>query len=234
VFSLQSLLISKTFRSQTMKKVLFQLALVTSMVGAISPSAWSDTLPDQDVLTTNPAPELEADTSNAVTLGTNTGLVVQFPIPLTLTVDEGQPYPISLPLAQAILDDQGNVVVPAQTPVGMRLQPQDGGVQLIAESLVINGQLISITAVGPTIPGTTVTYEGANASASQSSAVFSNLFANAAGLLSNGNPNLYSQGGMLGSIVGTLAGLQSPETARVVQIPKDATYVLSLTIPVTF
>lgn len=217
-----------------MKKALFQLALVTSVVGTIAPTAWADPLLDQDSFATPPAPELPSNAANAITLGTNTGLVVQFPIPLTLTVDEGQPYPISLPLAQAIQDDQGNIVVPAQTPVGMRLQPQDGGVQLIAESIVVNGQLIPITGVGPTIPGTTVTYEGANALASQSSAVYGDLFANAAGLFSNGNPTLYSQGGMLGSIVGTLAGLQSAETARVVQIPQNATYVLSLTVPVTF
>lgn len=205
------------------KSLLVQGALVAALIGAIAPPTLANPLP---------SPAEVAPTS--VTLGTDTGLVVQFPIAFNLTIDEGQPYPISLPLAQAILDDQGHVLVPAQTPVGIRLQPQNGGVQLIAESLVVNGRLIPISGYGPIIPGTTMTYEGANAAATQSSAVFSDLFANAAGLLSNGDPNSYSQGGMLGGIVGTLAGLQSPQTARVVQIPKDATYVLSLNTSVSF
>ncbi|MEO1123186.1 MAG: hypothetical protein AAFX95_03830 [Cyanobacteria bacterium J06639_16] len=222
-----------------MKKFsLIQLALVASVLGAIAPASWAQSdpvtehlLPQTTAGLANPMPT--APTS-PVTLGTDTALVVQFPIALTLTIDEGQPYPISLPLVQAILDHQGNVIVPAQTPVAIQLRPQDGGVQLVAESLVVNGQLIPIVASGSVIPGITVTYEDANAMASESSAVFSSLFANTAGLLTNGNPNSYTQGGMLGSIVGTIAGLQSAETARVVQIPKDATYVLSLTTPVTF
>ncbi|MBE7379823.1 MAG: hypothetical protein F6J95_000240 [Leptolyngbya sp. SIO1E4] len=232
-----------------MQKFLFiQLAVATSLLGAIAPASWAESMPTANPPATNlpatnspapaTAPTLTTETpvtpEAPITLNGGTGLVVQFPIALTLTIDEGQPYPISLPLTQAILDDQGNVIIPAQTPVGMLLQPQEGGVQLVAESLVVNGQLIPIVGMGPTIPGTTVTYEEANAAATQSGAVFSDLFANAAGLMGNGNPNLYSQGAMLGSIVGTLAGLQSPETARVVQIPQGASYVLSLTTEVTF
>lgn len=223
-----------------MKKLpIIQVVLAVSMLGAIAPAGWADSnafTPELPPTTTDGfATPTEPVTPVApVTLGTDTAIVVQFPLEVTLTIDEGQPYPVSLPLAQDILDAQGNVVVPAQSLVAMQLQPQEGGVKLVASSLVVNGQLVPIEGVGPIIPGTTVTYEDANASATDSSAVFSNLFANAAGLVTSGNPDSYTQGAMLGSVVGTIAGLQSAETARIVQIPQNATYVLSLTTPVTF
>ena len=234
-----------------MQKLPFiQLALVAAMVGAIAPASWADSAafspelppattdssatPDS-LTTTDPfATPDPVEPTAPVTLGTDTAIVVQFPIALTLTVEEGQPYPISLPLAQDILDGDGNVVIPAASPVSLSLQPHEGGMQLVAESVVVNGQLIAMAGLGPIIPGTTVAYEDANANAANSSAVFSDLFANAAGLMSNGDPNTYTQGAMLGSVVGAITGLSSADTAQVVQIPQGATYVLSLTTPVTF
>lgn len=224
-----------------MKKQFLSMVCTVSMLGSLS-------LPGLAQTATSPQaelpPRLETESSSVqpmmppaqgrgpVTLPQSTGIIVIFPS--EVVIDAGQPrdYPMTLPLAQAIVDGAGNVVVPENTPVSVMLRPTEGGAQVIAQSLVVNGQIVPIEASSPLIPGTTVTHMRANDRAVENGAVWGRLVGSGFGFMSGGDPDEFDRGAMLGSAVGLLSGLRSPENTRVVQIPQGSVFVLSLSAPV--
>jgi hypothetical protein len=52
------------------------------------------------------------------------------------------------------------------------------------------------------------------------------------GFISQGDPDQFDRGAMLGSAVGLISGLRSAENTRIVQIPQSSVYVLSLEAPI--
>ncbi len=171
--------------------------------------------------------------SSQITIPQSTGIIVSFPAAVVVDVGQRQDFPLTLPLAQAILDDAGNVIAPENTPVSIVLKPTDGGAQIVAQSLVIAGQIVPIQASSPMIPGTTITHMRANDRAVENGAVWGRIMGSGFGFLGNGDPDRFDRGAMLGSAMGLLSGLRSPENTRVVQIPQGSVYVLSLEAPIT-
>ena len=98
---------------------------------------------------------------------------------------------------------------------------------------MINGRIVAIKASSQIIPGTTITYKRANDKAVENSSIWSQIGGDTLGFFSQGNRRQFDRGAMLGSIVGFLAGLGSPENTRIVQIPQSSTYVLSLEAPIS-
>lgn len=49
---------------------------------------------------------------------------------------------------------------------------------------------------------------------------------------SNGDPEQFDRGAMLGSTIGIVSGLRSAENTRIVQIPQSSVYILSLEAPI--
>lgn len=168
-----------------------------------------------------------------VTIPQTTGIIVNFPAAVVMDVGQPHEYPLTLPLAMAITDWDGNVIAPENTPVSIVLKPVDRGAQIVAQSLIINGQIVPIQASSPLIPGTTITHMRANDRAVENGAVWGRIMGSAMGYMANGDPDRFDRGAMLGSAIGLVSGLRSPENTRVVQIPQGSVYVLSLAAPVT-
>ncbi|MEA5514084.1 hypothetical protein [Nodularia sp. UHCC 0506] len=208
-------------------QMLLSLAYSISLLGSFTLPASSQPLPTQ--LTEQSQTEA---VSEEITIPQDTAIIVKFPASVTIDVGQNKAYPLTVPLTDAIEDEQGNIVVPQNTPVTINLQPTDGGARIIAKSLVINGRIVAIKASSQTIPGTIITYKRANDKAVENSSIWSQIGGDTLGFFSQGDSKQFDRGAMLGSIVGFLTGLGSPENTRVVQIPQSSTYVLSLEAPI--
>ncbi|MBD2457849.1 hypothetical protein H6G80_27755 [Nostoc sp. FACHB-87] len=171
--------------------------------------------------------------SSEITIPQDTAIIVAFPAPVTIDVGQKKDYPLTLPLASAIKDAQGNVIAPENTPVSIVLKPKEGGARIVAQSLVINGRIVTIKASSQVIPGTTITHVRANDKAVENGSVWGRIGGSTLGFISQGDPEQFDRGAMLGSAVGLLTGLRSAENTRIVQIPQSSVYVLSLEAPIS-
>ncbi|BAZ02647.1 hypothetical protein NIES37_66600 [Tolypothrix tenuis PCC 7101] len=209
-------------------QMLLSLACSLSLLGAV-------TVPASAQPTTNPSPQPTLQpqaASQDLTIPQDTAIIVSFPASVTVDVGQKKDYPLTLPLASAIKDAQGNVVAPENTPVTIVLKPTDGGAKIVAQSLVINGRIVSIKASSQMIPGTTITQKRANDKAVENGSVWGRLTGSTLGFISNGDPEQFDRGAMLGSAIGLVTGLRSAENTRIVQIPQSSVYVLSLEAPI--
>ncbi len=162
-------------------------------------------------------------------------IVVQLPQNLVVDVGQNQEHPTTVPLAQPIYDMQGNELVPAQSPVSIKVKPENGGARLVATSIVVRGQIVMLQAATDVIPGRTITEKSANQMARENSAVFGNLGGSVGGLfggLSRRADN-FELGGMIGSGIGILSGMGGAKDFRVVEFNSGMVYVLQMQAPVT-
>ncbi|MBD2595742.1 hypothetical protein H6G74_15600 [Nostoc spongiaeforme FACHB-130] len=203
--------------------LLLSLACSISLLGTV-------TLPTY----AQPVPTVQPQAiSSEITIPQDTAIIVAFPAPVTIDVGQKKDYPLTLPLASAIKDAQGNIIAPENTPVSIVLKPKEGGAKIIAQSLVINGKIVTIKASSQVIPGTTITHVRANDKAIENGSVWGRIGGSTLGFISQGDPEQFDRGAMLGSAVGLLTGLRSAENTRIVQIPQSSVYVLSLEAPIS-
>lgn len=208
-------------------QMLLSLAYSMSLLGSLTLPTSAQPLPTHPIGLSQ-----TLAVSDEITIPQDTAIIVKFPASVTIDVGQDQAYPLTVPLTNAIADDQGKIIVPQNAPVTINLKPTDGGVKIVAKSLVINGRIVDIKASSQTIPGTTIIYKRANDKAVENSSIWSQIGGDTLGFFSQGDPKQFDRGAMLGSIVGFLTGLGSPENTRVVQIPQSSTYVLSLDAPI--
>jgi hypothetical protein len=208
-------------------QIFLSLACSMSLLGAVTLPAIAQPVPSQP--TVQPQPQA---VSQDLTIPQDTAIIVSFPAPATIDVGQKQDFPLTLPLASAIKDAQGNVIVPENTPVTIILKPTNGGAKIVAQSLVVNGRIVAIKASSQMIPGNTITQKRANDKAVENGSVWGRLTGSTLGFLSNGDPEQFDRGAMLGSAIGIVSGLRSAENTRVVQIPQSSVYVLSLEAPI--
>ncbi|WP_066380887.1 MULTISPECIES: hypothetical protein [unclassified Anabaena] len=206
-------------------QTLLSLACSLSVLGSL-------TLPvtAQPVATEPTQPQV---VSPEISIPQDTALIVSFPAPVTVDVGQKKDYPLTVPLASAIQDAEGNTIAPENTPVTIVLKPSEGGAKIVAQSIVINGRIVAIKASSQIIPGTTITHKRANDKAVENGSIWGRIGGSTLGFFSNGDPDQFDRGAMLGSAVGLLSGLRSAENTRVVQIPQSSVYVLSLEAPIT-
>lgn len=203
---------------------LISLACSLSVLGSLN-------LPATAQIPTQPTQPQIA--SSEVSIPQDTAIIVSFPAPVTVDIGQKKDYPLTVPLASAIKDAQGNTIAAENTPVTILLKPIDGGAKIVAQSLVINGRIVAIKASSQIIPGTTITQKRANDKAIENGSVWGRIGGSTLGFFSNGDPEQFDRGAMLGSAVGLLTGLRSAENIRIVQIPQSSVYVLSLEAPIT-
>lgn len=201
-------------------KTLLSLACSVSLFSAFALPATAQPVPPS---TTQPQV-----VNTEASIPQDTALIISFPAPVTVDVGQKKDYPLTVPLASAIKDNQGNIIAPENTPVSIVLKPSDGGAKIVAQSIVINGRIVAIKASSQIIPGTTITHKRANDKAVENGSIWGRIGGSTLGFLSNGDPDQFDRGAMLGSAVGLLSGLRSPENTRIVQIPQSSVYVLSL------
>ncbi len=215
------------------KQMLFSLACSISLLSSFTLPANA-----QNVLT-QPSEETSATLqtqpqaiSQDITIPQTTAIVISFPQPLTVDVGQKQEYPFTVPLSQAIKDSQGNVLVPENTPVSIVLKPTKGGAKIVAKSLVVNRQIVSIEASTQMIPGRKITHMRANDKARDNGSVWGRIVGSGMGLVGGGDPEAFDRGAMAGNLVGGIIGVRTPENTRVVEIPQNGVYVLSLSAPI--
>lgn len=211
-------------------QMLLSLACSVSLLGSVTlPSSAQNVLTQPSGQTPATVPPTA---SQDITIPQSTAIVISFPQPLTVDVGQKQEYPLTVPLSQAIKDSLGNVLVPENTPVSIVLKPTKGGAKIVATSLVINGQIISIEASTQMIPGRTITHMRANDKARDNGSVWGRIAGSGAGFLGGGEPEAFDRGAMAGNFVGGIIGVRTPENTRVVDIPQNGVYVLSLNAPI--
>jgi hypothetical protein len=210
-------------------QMLLSLGYSIFLLGSITFSASAQPIPTQPTTGESQTQAVSED----ITIPQDTAIIIEFPASVTIDVGQNKAYPLTVPLTNAIEDNQGNIIVPKNTLVTINLKPTDGGVKIVAQSLVVNGRIVAIKASSQTIPGTTITYKRANDKAVENSSIWSQIGGDTLGFFSQGDPEQFDRGAMLGSIVGFLTGLSSAENVRIVQIPKSSIYVLSLEAPIS-
>jgi hypothetical protein len=210
-------------------RTLLNLAIAVSIVGSGSLPALAD-----QVVVVNTQTSSRGTLIPQTVIPQTAGVVISLPMPITVDVGQHQDYPLTVPLSQPLMDSQGNTVVPVNAPVTIKLKPENGGARIVAESIVIGGQIVSIQASSAVIPGNTITQQEGAETARQSSAVYGNLFGAAMGAIAPQarKADAFDQGGMIGGALGILTGMNSPKSLRVVQLPQGSVYVLSLQAPI--
>lgn len=209
---------------------LASLCASIAIIGTPSLPAIAQSTPEESAAQVTTSSALTAPVlssrQTAATIPATTGIIVSFVAPVSMDAG-GDPYPLTVPLSQAIADPQGNILVPENSPVSILLQPEDGGAKIVAQSIVIGGQIVPIRAASPVIPGTTVVHTRANDRAADEGATMGRIVASGFGFFNGGDPDAFDRGGMLGNLVGMVSGRRD-ESTRVVQIPQGSVYVLSL------
>lgn len=159
-------------------------------------------------------------------------IVITFPNTVEIDVGQKQEYSAAMPLSMPILDNQGNVAIPAQTLVMVKLVPTGGDAKLIAESLIVNGQVIPIKASGSKISGQKIKIKRGPQKAGENSGTYSRLGSNVFEAFGGNNIDNLERGAIVGQGVGIVMDLMSPETVQVVAVPAGSSYVLTLDAPI--
>ncbi|MGK7913620.1 MAG: hypothetical protein AB4050_19370 [Synechococcus sp.] len=209
-----------------LKFSLCRLALTLSLIGASTLPAAAEALQTGISNTQYPLPP------HAVTFPQTTALLVSFPSEIVADVGAEESVPLTLPLAQPLFDAYGRAIVPANTPISLRILPHKDGALLVTESIVVNGQYVPLQAQSHFIPGQTITRATAQQMAKTNSAVFGNLSTSLAGAAGADLPTL-QRAGFAGAAFGILSGLSSPDELRIVRIAPGSVHTLALQMPLT-
>lgn len=210
-------------------RTLLNLALTLAIAAPV-------TLPAQAQVVVSTSTTTTTTTARQGTLIPQTaGVIIKLPGAVNVDVGQKQDYPLTVPLAQPLLDLQGNEVVPANTPVSIKLKPENGGARIVAESIVVKGQIVAIQASTAVIPGNTIEQVSSTERARENSGMLGNLFGAVMGATAPKarKAEMFDQGGMIGGAIGILSGMGSPKNVRVVQLPAESVYVLQLQAPIS-
>ncbi len=158
----------------------------------------------------------------------STAITVVFPANMVIDAKKNQDYPTTLLLAQPLLDSYGNQIAAQNSPVAARIHPVKDGAQVIAESLVIQGRTVPIQATSPILPSRKVTLSSGTDEAKGLSPLGGRIGGGLFGGFNGGDPTRFSQGAMVGSGIGAIAGFASGKSMHVVEIPQGSIYVLTL------
>ena len=188
-------------------QLLFSIVTSISLFASVSLPVVAETVP-------NPV-EAPVELKD-ITLAKNTAIIISFPAAMTVDVTEKQDFPLTVFLSKAIKDNRGNILVPENSPVSIILKPTGKGAKIIAQSLVVNSQVLPIKASSPIIPGGTVVHTTGNEKAEENGSVWSKIGENTFGFISGGKTEESQKGSMLGTTLGLLAGLNTPKKSRVV------------------
>lgn len=185
-----------------------------------------------------PAPMAPANTpvfADTITIPQSSAIVVSFPAELTLDPKRKYNFPITLSLARPVVDEQGNIVLPARSLISARMKAMKGGDLIEADGVIIGGRVIPINAIGAMVPAQTRPEDFANQfvpSPGPVNNVFNSLVLWQSTAL-NLDPDLDT---WLGASLALLAGLTTPkpkDPPPYVSIAQGTVYILTLAAPIT-
>jgi hypothetical protein len=201
------------------KSTIARLGLTLSLCGALS-------LP----VAANPQPNSIGNGTKAnqtMVLPQSTALLVSFPNPVVVDIGQGEDYPIILPLMQEIKSPSGEVIIPANTPISLTIKADRDGAIIVADAVILNGQMIPLKAQSARLPGRTITQVSGQQMARQNSAVGGNLASSIAGAF-GADLSTLQQSAFAGSAMGIVSGLGSPQDVRIVEINPGTVHILKL------
>ncbi|MEM7063423.1 MAG: hypothetical protein AAF572_09695 [Cyanobacteria bacterium P01_B01_bin.77] len=174
----------------------------------------------------------ENRTSNFQSIQAVEGVAVVIPQTIIFNADEGQELPLTLALAQPILDRRGNILAPSNSLLNAKIIPSNNGGQIVAETLMVNGQVISLRAYSSVIPSTTITVDDGRSRAENNANNLSRVGMALGCTVENFtneecNSNSMRTGGSIGLVFGLMSNRREPETREVVQIPQDSLMILT-------
>jgi hypothetical protein len=182
-----------------------------------------------------PPPAGTAAFTDTITIPQSSAIVVSFPAELTLDPKRKYNFPITLSLARPVLDEQGNVVLPARSLISARMKAMKGGDLIEADGVIIGGRVIPINAIGAMVPAQTRPEDFANQfvpSPGPVNNVFNSLVLWQSTAL-NLDPDTDTY---LGAALALLAGLTTPkpkDPPPYVSIAQGTVYILTLAAPIT-
>ena len=150
-----------------------------------------------------------------------------FPTDITVDIDNTEEFPITLFLAQDLMDVQGNLLAPVNSFVRAQLNPSEDGLQIVAESIVVAGQSIPLRATSSLLPSTTVTQTTGDQNGQRQAARMRDIAGGIAGAL-GADLETSDQVSFGGSVIGFLVGSSSPQQVREVRIPAGTVHLLKL------
>ncbi|AFY55438.1 hypothetical protein Riv7116_2957 [Rivularia sp. PCC 7116] len=172
-------------------------------------------------------PENLQTQSQTSVLPKSSALVIAFPQQVQVDSGKKKSYPMTVLLAQPILDQNGTEVVKANSPVAVELVPYKKDIKIVAKSIIVGGKVVSIQATSPVIPSQKITVKSANQKAKRNSKVSTNLGGSIVGAL-GGDSNSTMKGGLAGNAIGIVTGLTSAKKIRLVNIPQGSVHILEL------
>jgi hypothetical protein len=174
------------------------LPIALFLIGAIVPSGLAETVLDNRIKQTD---------DRLVTLPVSTALIIQVSNTVQLDASSAQVnnYPLTLSLAEPIIDRSGAIAAQVGAPVVGRLVATDDGIKIALDSVVMGGRVVKVQASSSIIPTLAATRE----------------------VVDNESPNFGE------SVVGAIFGISvnnqpQVEEFQVLQINSGSTYVLSL------
>jgi hypothetical protein len=182
-----------------------------------------------------PPPAGTAAFTDTITIPQSSAIVVSFPAELTLDPKRKYNFPITLSLARPVVDEQGNIVLPARSLISARMKAMKGGDLIEADGVIIGGRVIPINAIGAMVPAQTRPEDFANQfvpSPGPVNNVFNSLVLWQSTAL-NLDPDTDTY---LGAALALLAGLTTPkpkDPPPYVSISQGTVYILTLAAPIT-
>ncbi|MEM8714924.1 MAG: hypothetical protein AAF268_03945 [Cyanobacteria bacterium P01_A01_bin.3] len=216
--------------SSTLYRLAFTLSLLgTTTIGAFSGVA---TLPAaaQPLQTGVNQTQPSQSASDAHVLPQSSAILLVLP-ELVVDLDRDEAYPVTVPLMQPLYNRYGQEIVPAESPVNIRVQPEGDGAYIVAEHVVVRGQVLPLNARSSYIPGRTDTIAPADQTAHRNRTVFAQLGNGVSSSLGNSvdNPiDVQRRAIGAGAVFGTLMGLNNPETVSYVHIQPGSVQTLTL------
>lgn len=125
-----------------MQKQSLSAALVVAAILSSTLSAFAEpTVPIRSAA----RPDVPAPVSRTVgVIPQSAAIAIVFPNEISVDAGKQQNYPVTALLAEPIFDFNGTEAIPAKSPITLSLRPAPGGVQIIAESVIFRGRVISI------------------------------------------------------------------------------------------
>ncbi|MEO1432796.1 MAG: hypothetical protein AAFV71_27770 [Cyanobacteria bacterium J06633_8] len=174
----------------------------------------------------NQQTNLETQSQTSV-LPKSSALVIAFPQQVQVDSGKKKSYPMTVLLAQPILDQNGAEVVKANSPVAIELVPYKKDIKIVAKSIIVGGKIVSIQATSPVIPSQKITVKSGNQKAKKNSKVSASLAGSIAGAFSSDTDSTI-KGSYAGNAIGILHGLTSAKKIRLVNIPQGSVHILEL------
>ncbi|WP_017328087.1 hypothetical protein [Synechococcus sp. PCC 7336] len=208
-----------------LRSSLCRLALALSLVGASALPVLAQPF-ETSIRQNRTSPAAIA--ADAALLPASTAVLVTLP-EVIVDVGQGDAYPLTVPSMQPLYNRYGQELVPANSAVSIRIQPEDGGAYIVAEHIIVNGRVVPLQARSSFLPGQTITRAAADQMAHRNRTVFGNLGVAVAGA-SGTNLSTVQRSGFLGSAFGTVVGLSSPDKLRLVRIQPGSVQTLTLQV----